>query len=146
PGWAALSIWERGTKLRAMAMAIRVRAEEVKKLEAADSGNTISNLSGDLHKAANHFEYFAGLATEMKGDTVPASAQHLHFTLREPYGVVARIIPFNHPFMFATANLAAPLAAGNTVVVKSPETSPLTATIMAEIAQATLPPGVVNLV
>lgn len=146
PAWAALSIWERATKLRATAAAIRARADEVKHMEAADSGNTISNLSGDLHKAANHFEYFAGIASEMKGETVPASAQHLHFTLRQPYGVVGRIVPFNHPYMFATANLAAPLTAGNTVVVKSPETSPLTATVMAEIVRETLPAGVVNLV
>jgi betaine-aldehyde dehydrogenase len=146
PAWAALSIWERGDKLRALANAIRVRSDEVKRIEAEDSGNTIASLSGDLHKAASHFDYFAGLATEMKGDTVPGSATGLHMTLREPYGVVGRIVPFNHPFMFATANLAAPLVAGNTVVLKSPETSPLTATIMAELCREHLPKGVVNLV
>ncbi|RVT91332.1 aldehyde dehydrogenase family protein [Sphingomonas crocodyli] len=145
PAWAALSVWERGVKLRATAAAIRARADEVKQLEAQDSGNTISNLNGDLYKAANQLEYFAGLATEMKGETVPASAANLHFTLRQPYGVVGRIVPFNHPYMFATANLAAPLTAGNTVIVKSPETSPLSATIMAEIVRETLPAGVVNL-
>jgi acyl-CoA reductase-like NAD-dependent aldehyde dehydrogenase len=63
-----------------------------------------------------------------------------------PYGVVGRIVPFNHAFMFATANLAAPLAAGNTVVLKSPETSPLSATVVAEICAKILPPGVVNIV
>jgi len=146
PAWAALSIWERGAKLRELATSIRARSDEIKHMEAEDSGNTIASLSGDLHKAAHHFEYFAGLATEMKGDTVPASSTGLHMTLREPYGVVGRIVPFNHPFMFATANLAAPLVAGNTVVLKSPETSPLTATVMAELCQAHLPRGVVNLV
>lgn len=146
PAWSAMSIWERGAMLRATAQEIRLRADEVKTLEAHDSGNTIANLGGDLYKAAHHFEYFAGLATEMKGETVPASAANLHLTIRQPYGVVARIVPFNHPYMFATANLAAPLAAGNTVIVKSPETSPLSATVMAEIVRKTLPPGVVNLV
>lgn len=146
PAWAALSIWERGAKLKTLAAAIRARSEEIKRMEAEDSGNTIASLSGDLHKAAHHFEYFAGLASEMKGDTVPASATGLHMTLREPYGVVGRIVPFNHPFMFATANLAAPLVAGNTVVLKSPETSPLTATVMAELCKIHLPKGVVNLV
>ncbi len=142
--WAAMSIWERGGFLKKLATAIRERKEEIKSLEALDSGNTIGNLEGDLHKASNHFEYFAGLATEMKGDTVPASPNGLHITTREPFGVVGRIVPFNHPFMFATANLAAPLVAGNTVVLKTPETSPLSATIIAELCHKLLPPGVVN--
>ncbi|MDX2222193.1 MAG: aldehyde dehydrogenase family protein [Rhodospirillaceae bacterium] len=146
PGWAAKSIWERGALLRQLAAAIRARSDEVKRIEAADSGLTIANLNGDLHKAAHHFEYFAGLATEMKGDTVPASAKGLHFTLREPYGVVGRIVPFNHPFMFAAASLAAPLVAGNAVVLKTPETSPLSGSIVGEICNAILPPGVVNIV
>jgi acyl-CoA reductase-like NAD-dependent aldehyde dehydrogenase len=146
PAWNALSIWERGALLRKLAAAIRERRAEIKALEAADSGNTIGSLDGDLHKASNHFEYFAGLATEMKGDTVPASPKALHMTLREPYGVVGRIVPFNHPFMFATANLAAPLVAGNTVVLKSPETSPLSAAVVAALCRDLLPPGVVNIV
>lgn len=146
PAWNDLSIWERGSLLKELAAAIREQKTEIKSLEAADSGNTISNLDGDLHKASNHFEYFAGLASEIKGETVPASPNGLHITTREPFGVVGRIVPFNHPFMFATANLAAPLVAGNTVVLKSPETSPLSATIVAELCHEILPPGVVNLV
>lgn len=144
--WAELSIWERGGLLRKLASAIRERKDEIKSIEAADSGNTIGNLEGDLHKASNHFEYFAGLATELKGDTVPASPNGLHLTTREPFGVVGRIVPFNHPFMFATANLAAPLMAGNTVVLKTPETSPISATIIAELCHQLLPSGVVNVV
>ena len=146
PAWNALSIWERGNLLRKLAGAIRERRAEIKQLEASDSGNTIASLDGDMHKASNHFEYYAGLATEMKGDTVPATPTGIHMTLREPYGVVGRIVPFNHPFMFATANLAAPLVAGNTVVLKSPETSPLSATIVGELCRDILPPGVVNIV
>jgi aldehyde dehydrogenase (NAD+)/betaine-aldehyde dehydrogenase len=146
PAWAALTVWERAAKVKALAAAIRARAEEVKVLEAADSGNTIANLGSDLFKASNHFEYFAGLATEMKGETLPALSTGLHMTLREPWGVVGRIVPFNHPFMFATANMAAPLMAGNTVVLKSPETSPLSAGLLAEICRDILPAGVVNLV
>ena len=146
PGWAALTIWERGAMLRQVAAAFRARAEEIRVMEAADSGNTVANLGGDLFKASNHFEYFVGLATEMKGETMPGLSSGLHMTIRQPYGVVGRIVPFNHPFMFATANLAAPLMAGNAVVLKSPETSPLSATLMAEVCQQILPPGVVNLV
>ncbi len=146
PAWAALTIWERGALLKQVAAAFRTRADEIRTMEAADSGNTIGNLGNDLFKASNHFDYFAGLASEMKGQTLPGLSSGLHMTLREPYGVVGRIVPFNHPFMFATANLAAPLAAGNTVVLKSPETSPLSATIMAEVVRDILPAGVVNLV
>lgn len=146
PGWAALSIWQRGALLRQVAAAIRVKAEDVKRIEAEDSGNTIARLNGDMHKASHHFEYFAGLASEMKGDTVPGTARGLHLTERVPWGVVGRIVPFNHPFMFAASSLAAPLVAGNTVVLKSPETSPLTAPIVAEVCNQILPPGVVNLV
>lgn len=144
PAWAALTIAERGAMLRALANAIRARAEEVRTMEAADSGNTIANLGNDLFKASNHFEYFAGLLTELKGETIPGLSRGMHMTVRVPYGVVGRIVPFNHPFMFATANLAAPLAAGNTVVLKSPETSPLSASIVGELCAQLLPPGVVN--
>jgi acyl-CoA reductase-like NAD-dependent aldehyde dehydrogenase len=146
PGWAAMTVWERAAGLKALAAAIRGRADEVKTLEAADSGNTIAHLGNDLFKASNHFEYFAGLATEIKGDTLPALSSGVHLTMRQPWGVVGRIVPFNHAFMFATANMAAPLAAGNTVVLKSPETSPLSAGILARICREVLPPGVVNIV
>jgi betaine-aldehyde dehydrogenase len=145
PAWAALSVWERAAKLRALAQAIRSRGPEILQLEARDTGNTIAKLRADIDIAAGYLEYFAGLASEMKGETIPASARGLHFTVRQPYGVVARIVPFNHPFMFAAAHLAAPLLAGNTVVLKTPETSPLTGGLLAELC-ATLPPGVVNIV
>jgi betaine-aldehyde dehydrogenase len=145
PAWAALTVWERAGKLRALAQTIRARGAEILKLEASDTGNTIGKLRADVEIAAGYLEYFAGLASEMKGETIPASARGLHFTVRQPYGVVARIVPFNHPFMFAAAHLAAPLLAGNTVVLKTPETSPLTGGLLAELCAA-LPPGVVNIV
>jgi acyl-CoA reductase-like NAD-dependent aldehyde dehydrogenase len=145
PAWAALSVWERRDILRKLAHTMRARAAEVLPLEAADTGNTIASLGRDVEVAANYIEYFSGLGTELKGDSVPASANGIHFSLREPYGVVARIVPFNHPFLFAGAHLAAPLMAGNAVIVKTPETSPLSGTIMAEICREVLPPGVVNI-
>src|SRR4029077_8916601 len=91
-------------------------------------------------------DYYAGFATEIKGETIPASAKNLHFTIREPYGVVGRIIPFNHPIKFAANALAAPLIAGNCVVLKPPETSPLSATMLGEICREVMPAGVVNIV
>ncbi len=132
--------------LRALAAAIRERGSEILALEARDTGNTIAKLGADIQIAAGYLEYFAGLGSELKGETVPASAQGLHFTLHEPYGVVARIVPFNHPFMFAVAHLAAPLMAGNGVVVKTPETSPLTGTLLGELCREHLPRGLVNVI
>jgi betaine-aldehyde dehydrogenase len=146
PGWKAKSIWERGASLRKVAAGFRARAQEILTMEATDTGNTIAKLRADVEIAAGYLEYFAGLGTEMKGETVPASSTGLHFTLREPYGVVARIVPFNHPFMFAGAHLAAPLMAGNTVVIKTPETSPLSGHLLAQVCHEILPPGVVNIV
>lgn len=143
--WAALSVWDRGRKLRELASAMRARTAEVLPLEAADTGNTIGSLSRDVEVAANYLEFFAGLGTEIKGESIPASAEGLHVTLREPYGVVARIVPFNHPFLFAAAHLAAPLMAGNGVIVKTPETSPLSGTLMGEICNQVLPAGLVNI-
>ena len=146
PAWAAKSIFERGALLRALAAKFRERAEHVLTMEATDTGNTVAKLGADVQIAAAYLEYFAGLATEMKGDTVPASPGNIHFSLREPFGVVARIVPFNHPFMFAGAHLASPLTAGNTVVIKTPETSPLTGSILAECCREVLPAGVVNII
>lgn len=144
--WAKKSVWERAVILRGLAAAIRARGAEILALEARDTGNTLAKLQADVQIAAGYLEYFAGLGSELKGETVPASAQGLHFTLREPYGVVARIVPFNHPFMFAAAHLAAPLMAGNAVVVKTPETSPLTGSLLGELCRDNLPKGLVNIV
>ena len=144
--WAALSSDDRARMLRNVAIKIRSRADEVLRLEVIDTGNTISKMKADIEHAAYVLEYFAGLATEIKGDTVPASTDNLHITIREPYGVVGRIIPFNHPIKFAAHAIAAPLMAGNAVIVKPPEQSSLSAGILAEICKEELPPGVVNIV
>jgi aldehyde dehydrogenase (NAD+)/betaine-aldehyde dehydrogenase len=90
--------------------------------------------------------FAAGLAYEIKGETVPATPGNIHMTIRQPYGVVGRIIPFNHPIKFAANALAAPLIAGNCVVLKPPETSPLSATMLGEICREVMPAGVVNIV
>ncbi len=146
PAWAARSVWERAAVVRTLAAAIRARGPEILQLEARDTGNTIGKLGADVQIAAGYLEFFAGLASELKGESVPASATGVHFTWREPWGVVGRIVPFNHPFMFAAAHLAAPLVAGNAVVLKTPETSPLSGSLLAEICREHLPPGLVNIV
>lgn len=146
PEWGAKSVFERGALMRELAAAIRASEENVVPMEAADTGNTIASLGNDIVLVAGYVDFMAGLGTEIKGESVPATPQNIHFTIREPYGVVGRIVPFNHPFLFAGAHLAAPLMAGNAVVLKSPDQSPLSATVMAEICQRVLPPGVVNIV
>jgi len=145
PEWAALHVFERGRILRKLADAIRARTD-VMTLESADTGNTLASLSNDLVLASQYVEFIAGLGIEIKGESVPATPNSIHFTMREPYGVVGRIVPFNHPFLFAAAHLAAPLMAGNGVVLKSPDQSPLSASVMAEICDEILPKGLVNFV
>ena len=111
-----------------------------------DTGNTISKMKGDIEQSAEQLEWYTGLAIEMKGETIPASAKNLHITVREPFGVTARIVPFNHPLSFAARGLAGPLIAGNTAIIKPPETSSLSATLLGEICKEVLPPGVANIV
>lgn len=146
PAWAATTPGERGARMRAFGQTLKARAEEILHVEVADTGNTITPMRGDVGMVVESLDYYAGLIHELKGETIPATPDNLHITLREPYGVVARIAPFNHPLMFAVARTAAALAAGNAVIVKPPETSPLSAMVLAEIAREALPPGVFNIV
>lgn len=147
PDWAARTPMQRAAVLHAFADAVQARADEILKVEVSDTGNTIRPMRMiDVPTAVESLRYYAGLAPDLRGETIPATSEHLHLTIHEPYGVVARIAPFNHPMMFAVARTAAALATGNAVIVKPPETSPLSAMILAEIAQQVLPPGVFNIV
>lgn len=147
PAWAALTPMERSGYMNRFADAIAARADEILKVEVQDTGNTIKPMRRiDVPTTVESLRYYAGLGPDLRGDTIPASPGNLHLTIHEPYGVVARIAPFNHPIMFAVARTAATLAAGNAVIVKPPETSPLSAMILAEIAQDVLPAGVFNIV
>lgn len=146
PAWAALTADERGKLLLRFAEKIEERSEELLEAEVLDTGNTITPMRGDVNWAVKSLRYYVGLGMELKGETVPASKGNLHFSVREPYGVVGKILPFNHPVMFAVSRSAPALVAGNTVVVKPAETSPLSTLILAEIAKDALPPGVMNIV
>ena len=146
PAWAALPVSKRAEYLHKLSDGLAARAEEILQVEVMDTGNTIYKMRDDVSKAIEQLKYFAGLGYEVKGQTVPSSPGNLHITVREPYGVVGRIIPFNHPISFAASRMAAPLIAGNTMVEKPSDQSPLSAAILAEIAQKVLPKGVVNIV
>lgn len=145
-GWRDTSVGDRSKLVSRLASRLRERAGDLATLETADTGNPINVMTGDVFAAAGALDYFAGLGTELKGHSVPSTAGGLRFTLREPYGVVVKIIPFNHPIMFSGAKIAAPLMAGNTVVLKPPPQAPLSALLLAELAADVFPAGVLNVV
>ena len=146
PAWAALPVTRRAEYLRRLAAAVERNADYLALMDAVDSGNAISGMRGDMTWTADALRYFAGLVTEMKGETMSREQGHLNLTLRQPYGVVARINPFNHPFRFCAEKAAAALAAGNTVVIKGPEQAPLSSLKLGELCADIFPPGVVNIV
>lgn len=146
PAWAAMPPLERARRLREAASRIRAHAADLALLDAADCGNPVKAMLFDAEIAATQLEYFAGLVLEIKGETIPTGNGSLNYTRREPLGVVVRIYPFNHPFMFAAGKIAAPLAAGNTVVVKPPEQAPLSTLKLMELLADVFPPGVLNCV
>jgi len=144
--WRNVPPLERAKTLRQFAAIVRDNTRELATLDAIDCGNPVRAMIGDAEIAAAQIDFFAGLVTEMKGASIPMGPGRMNVSVREPLGVVARIIPFNHPFMFAAGKSAAPIAAGNTVVVKPPEQAPLSALRLAELAEDVFPPGVFNVV
>lgn len=146
PEWAALSVQERIRLLRKVGNEIARQADEIARVEVMDNGKTIKPMRGNIAFITSLIENRTGLATEVKGTTVPSSPGNLHYTIREPYGVVGRITPFNHPFGFAASGFTTSAVMGNTVVLKCPETCSLTSTLLGEICAEILPPGVVNII
>ena len=142
--WRDVKPMERAAVLKEMARIVRANARELAFIDSTDGGNPIKEMMGDAMGAAMIYEYVAGMMTEMKGYSVPQGPDAVSFSVREPYGVVACIAPFNHPLGFTVARAAAPLAAGNSVVIKSPEQAPLSALRGAELFEGLLPPGVFN--
>ena len=135
PSWSSTPPLERAQRLRLAARIVRDHALELALLDAADCGNPVKAMQMDAEIAAFQMEYFAGLVLENKGETLPTGNGSLNYSLREPLGVVGRIFPFNHPFMFAAGKMAAPLVAGNTVVLKPPEQAPLSTLRLMELLE-----------
>lgn len=143
--WPTMVASKRGRVLQQAAQLIRDRADELAHLETSNCGKTISDARSDVLTAAACFEYYAGAATRIMGETIPVSAPGLDFTLREPVGVCAQIIPWNYPIVMAAWKLGPALAAGCTVVLKPAEQTPLTALALGDILhEAGIPDGVVN--
>lgn len=143
--WAGLSVAQRSDYLNRLGDAIMKRADELLYVEVADTGNPITPMRNDIVSGVERLRYFAGLGYELQGKSIPATPGNIHFTMREPFGVVGRILAFNHPVNFAIVGMASPLMAGNCVVLKPSEQSPLSASILAEIAAEILPPGVLTI-
>jgi len=142
--WRATPALERARLVLAFADLVEEHGDDLGLLDAIDAGSPVVNARFDVKIALEQMRMFAGLALEVKGQTIPASTA-LHLTIREPVGVVAKIWPYNHPLMFF-CRIAAPLVAGNTVVAKPPESAPLSPLALAELAARVFPPGVVNVV
>ncbi len=144
--WSRVPVNERARCLERLADRIMEHAEELALMDCVDSGNAIAGMRGDMVWAAESLEYFAGLITEIKGETSSQGPRHLNLTRRQPYGVVAKINPFNHPFRFCAEKAAAPLAAGNCVVIKGSEQAPLSSLKLGDLCDGIFPPGVVNII
>jgi acyl-CoA reductase-like NAD-dependent aldehyde dehydrogenase len=146
PAWRAVAPGERASLLRAVADAVAAHHEELAVLEARNAGKPIGDARGEIGMVAETFRYYAGAPERLLGDTIPV-AGGLGFTVREPLGVVGLITPWNFPLAIASWKLAPALAAGNTVVLKPAELTPLTALRFAQLAlEAGLPEGVVEVV
>lgn len=148
PGWSKSNGADRSQLLHKLADALEARFDEFTELEAIDTGHPIRDTQRlDLPRTLLNFRYFAGIADKLDGRQVPVEPGFLNVVKRQPVGVVAQIVPWNFPLMFCSWKLGPALAAGNTVVMKPSELTPLSTLRMAEImTEVGFPPGVVNVV
>lgn len=145
--WARVPITERAAVLLALAESVQRHGEELAWIDTLDNGSPIAVMRNDYRLAVEQMRYLAGVALQLRGQTLPVPGHDaIDFTLRDPFGVVGRLIPFNHPLMFAASRIAAPLLAGNCVVLKPSEQTSLSALRVGELARPLLPPGVLNVV
>jgi acyl-CoA reductase-like NAD-dependent aldehyde dehydrogenase len=144
PAWRQTTALERAALVYELADVVARHGEELAFLEANDTGSPISNARLDVRIALEQMRMYAGLALEMKGQTFPAT-NALHYSIRQPVGVVGKIFPFNHPLMFG-CRVAAPLVAGNACVIKPPEAAPLSMLRLGELIVDLFPAGVLNIV
>jgi len=146
--WGKMSARERGRLVSRMADRLMERADEVSRLETLHNGKPIfESRQIEIPAAAECFEYYAGWADKVMGETIPVKGNYLTYTLREPLGVVAAIVPWNFPLLLAAWKVAPALACGNVVILKPASQTPLTAIALGEIAvEVGLPPGVLNVI
>ena len=147
PQWRRMDPSKRGRMLFRVAQLVRERLGDFAKLETLNNGKPLGQAKGDMAMAARHFEYFAGMADKIQGSTIPVPGNKLDYTVKEPLGVTAHVVPWNYPLVMAARSMAPALAAGNTVVAKPASFTPLTLLKFAELCkEAGAPDGVVNVV
>ncbi len=147
PAWRGMDPSKRGRLLTKVSQLLRERLSDFARLETLNNGKPLGQAKGDVAMAARHFEYFAGLADKIQGSTIPVPGNRLDYTLKEPLGVTAHVVPWNYPLVMAARSIAPALAAGNTVVAKPASFTPLTLLKFAELCkEAGVPDGVVNVV
>jgi acyl-CoA reductase-like NAD-dependent aldehyde dehydrogenase len=147
PKWSRLAAMDRGRILLKLADLIESNAEELARLESLDTGHPIRDSRMlDVPRTAVTYRYFGGMADKFQGEQIPVEAGFLNYTLREPVGVVGQVVPWNFPLMFTSWKMAPALAAGNCIVMKPAEITPLSSLKIAELmAEAGMPDGVVNI-
>jgi betaine-aldehyde dehydrogenase len=147
-GWGGSTPQDRAGALLKIADAIEARVEEINRVECKDTGKPLGlTMSEEMPYASDHFRFFAGAARILEGKSAGEyMADHTSFVRREPVGVVGQVTPWNYPLLMMIWKIAPALAAGNTVVLKPSDTTPASSTLLAEIAQEFLPPGVLNVV
>jgi aldehyde dehydrogenase (NAD+) len=148
PAWKRLAAAERGRLLFKLADAVEADAQYLAELESLDTGHPIRDTAGlDVPRTVATFRYFGGIADKVEGRIVPVESGFLNYVTREPLGVVGQIVPWNFPLLFTSWKMGPALAAGNTVVLKPAELTPLTSLRIAKlVADVGFPAGVVNLV
>jgi betaine-aldehyde dehydrogenase len=146
--WGDTTPQERSNALLKIADAIDARADEIVQVEVRDTGKPIGlTASEELPPSSDHFRFFAGAARVLEGKSAGEYMRdHTSFVRREPIGVVGQVTPWNYPLMMMIWKIAPALAAGNTVVLKPSDTTPASSTLLAELCQEFLPPGVLNVV
>lgn len=147
PAWSRMAAMDRGRILLRLADLIERDAEELARLESLDTGHPIRDSRFlDVPRTAVTYRYFGGMADKFQGEQIPVEAGFLNYTLREPVGVVGQVVPWNFPLMFTSWKMAPALAAGNCVVMKPAEITPLSSLKIAELmSEAGMPDGVVNI-
>ncbi len=148
PAWSRLAASDRGRLLLRLADAIDAHAPALAQLESMDTGHPLRDTKNlDVPRTAATFRYFGGMADKVQGSVVPVDAGFLNYVLREPLGVVGQIVPWNFPLMFTSWKMGPALAAGNTVVMKPAELTPLSSLKLAELVREVgFPRGVINIV
>jgi aldehyde dehydrogenase (NAD+) len=147
PAWRDLAAADRGRLLLKLADAIEAHADELARVESTDTGHPIRDTRGlDVPRTAATFRYFGGMADKLQGHLVPVDPGFLNYVEREPLGVVGQVVPWNFPIMFTSWKMGPALAAGNCVVMKPAELTPLSSLKIAELMREVgFPPGVVNI-